>query len=186
MTSIISTILALAVVIAHASIAGLAILYLLQSISSYAESVEQIISQVSRRRAYLMGFIVVLIATVGSLFYSEIADYDPCKLCWFQRVLMYPQVIILSMAWWLDDNSAWLYSLVLSSLGFMVAMYHYGLQLWPSQVVNCSVVGQATSCSGTYLMQLGYITIPLMAATAFLLIVLFMMQRKRLRQFFIL
>jgi disulfide bond formation protein DsbB len=150
-------------------------LYLLQSISSYATPAEQAIRQVSRRRGYLISFFVALTATLGSLLYSEIAGYDPCKLCWFQRVLMYPQVIILSMAWWLDDNSAWLYSLVLSSLGFIVAMYHYGLQLWPSQVVNCSVVGQATSCSGTYLMQFGYITIPLMAATAFILVVVLML-----------
>jgi disulfide bond formation protein DsbB len=175
MTNIVSIILATATGIAHLMIAGVIVCYALQSYSDRARSVTKALGRIAKTRAYLAGFIVVLTATLGSLFYSEIAGYDPCKLCWFQRVLMYPQVIILGMAWWLEDNSAWLYSLALSSLGVVVAGYHYALQLWPSQVVNCSVVGQATSCSGTYLMQFGYITIPLMAAAAFILIVVLML-----------
>lgn len=175
MTSIISSILALVVIGVHVSIASVAILYLLQNFSVRIKSVINELHPIAKDRAYLVGLIVVTTATLGSLFYSEIAGYDPCKLCWFQRVLMYPQVIILGMAWWFEDNIAWVYSLALSSIGIVVAFYHYALQFWPSQIVNCSVVGQATSCSGTYLMQFGYITIPLMAATAFGLVIMLML-----------
>src|SRR3990167_11056557 len=52
------------------------------------------------KRAFILAFLVALIATLGSLTYSEILGYDPCKLCWIQRIFMYPQVLVLGLALW--------------------------------------------------------------------------------------
>ena len=124
------------------------------------------------QNALFLSFIVALAATLGSLFYSEILGYEPCKLCWFQRIFMYPQVILLGMAFWKRDEEIIKYSLILSAIGVFLAGYHYLMQLG---VVNspCPVVGYSVSCSKLFVMQFGYITIPLMSLTAFVLIILF-------------
>ena len=119
-------------------------------------------------------FLVALTATLGSLFYSEIAGYEPCKLCWFQRIFMYPQAILLGLAWLKKDHSIILYSLALSVIGALIAGYHYLLQIGLVPSVNCSAVGYSISCSKRFVMQFGYITIPIMSLTAFLLIIIFM------------
>ena len=129
--------------------------------------------------AFAFSLTVALIATLGSLFYSEIAGYEPCKLCWFQRILMYPQVILLGIAWLKKDNGIVLYSIVLSSLGALIAGYNYLLQIGLAPAIGCSVVGYSINCAQRFVMQFGYITIPMMALTAFLLIISFMTIFKR-------
>ena len=122
--------------------------------------------------AVLFALIVALIATSGSLFYSEIAGYEPCKLCWFQRIFMYPQVLLLGLALWKKEGKQIApYSVLLSSIGALIAGYHYLLQLDLVPSLPCSAVGYSVSCSQRFVMQFGYITIPLMAFTAFLLII---------------
>lgn len=114
-------------------------------------------------------FLVALIATLGSLFYSEIAGYEPCKLCWFQRIFMYPQVVLLGIALWKKDPGVTRYLLALSIIGGAIAGYHYLLQIGVAPELPCSAVGYSVSCSQRFVLQFGYITIPLMAFTAFLL-----------------
>lgn len=123
--------------------------------------------------ALLFSFVVALVATLGSLFYSEIAGYEPCKLCWFQRILMYPQVLLLGMAWWRKERLMLGYASTLSMIGGLVAGYHYLLQRGIAPALPCSAVGASVACSKVFVMQYGYITIPLMAFTAFVLIFLF-------------
>lgn len=128
-------------------------------------------------------FIISLIATMGSLFYSEIAGYEPCKLCWYQRILMYPQVLILGMALWRKDFGIVAYGFLLSVLGFIVAFYHYLLQLGIAPDLGCDAVGYSVSCAQRFVMNFGYITIPLMAASAFLLMsLLFLVSKKYINQ----
>lgn len=171
----ISTTIAILVLIINSALIVFACLYLISFKSRDVASVVGAINNWLANYRYQLAFVTVLIATLGSLFYSELAGYDPCKLCWIQRVFMYPQVLILGLAWWINDKTAWVYALALSLGGLIVAIYHYVLQLWPDQVVNCSIVGQATSCSGTYLMEYGYMTIPLMAASAFAVVCILML-----------
>lgn len=130
------------------------------------------------KNAILFSFIVALIATLGSLFYSEIAGFEPCKLCWFQRILMYPQAFLLGMAFWKKDKSMRDYSIVLSAIGAVIAGYHYLLQIGVAPDLPCSAVGYSVSCSQRFVMNFGYITIPMMALTAFMLILLFMFGNK--------
>lgn len=129
------------------------------------------------KKATLLSFIVALLAMSGSLFYSEIAGFEPCKLCWFQRILMYPQVIIFGIALWRKRDASD-YGIVLSSIGIFISGYHYLLQRGIVPAASCSAVGYSVSCSKVFVMNLGYITIPMMAFTAFTLILLIQILKK--------
>lgn len=114
-------------------------------------------------------FIMALVATLGSLYYSEIAGFEPCKYCWFQRILMYPLVIIMYIAIRIKDKYVSRYVLPISVMGTLLAGYHYLTQLgWlPS---TCIATGYSVGCAKVFVMTFGYITIPMMSFTAFLLI----------------
>ena len=123
-------------------------------------------------RGLLLSFIVASVATLGSLFYSEVAGYEPCKLCWYQRIFMYPLAILLGIAWERRDKSIIPYVLTLTGIGAVIASFHYYLQLIPtSPLVPCSAVGVAVSCTTREFTHFGYVTIPMMSLTAFLLII---------------
>jgi disulfide bond formation protein DsbB len=124
----------------------------------------------------LLMFIVALTATSGSLYFSEIAGWTPCKYCWIQRIFMYPQVILLGIALWTRDRKIAPYVLALSIIGIAYAAYHYYIQMYDiiasqtNPATPCDASGE--SCVKTPFVHLGYITIPLMAFSAFLLNIL--------------
>jgi len=122
-------------------------------------------------KSVLIGFLVSGLAMAGSLTYSDVIGYAPCVLCWFQRILMYPQVILLGVALYRRDVLMRLYGLILSTGGAVVAFWHYLGQLGFG-TLPCSAVGYSVSCAERFVMQYGYITIPLMAFSAFALIAL--------------
>ena len=130
------------------------------------------------KNALFFSFIITLGATLFSLFYSEIAGYEPCKLCWFQRIFMYPQVIILGMALWKKNREVADYAITLSIIGAIIAGYHYllGFGLVPN--IPCSAISQTVSCSQNFVTNFGYITIPLMSFTGFLLIIVLLVTQK--------
>ncbi len=129
------------------------------------------------RHALLLMFIVALTATSGSLFFSEIAGWTPCKDCWLQRIFMYPQVVLLGIALWRRDRSLGLYLLALCIIGGILSVDHYADQveaaLAPVKDIAdplkpCDASG--VSCAKTEIhFTFGYITIPMMALTAFVL-----------------
>jgi hypothetical protein len=133
-----------------------------------------------KKNALLLSLIVALTATLGSLFYSEIAGYAPCKLCWYQRIFMYPQVVLLGIAIWKKDIKIVNYVIPLSIIGALIASYHYYLQLGFKEDVACAVVGYSALCSDRFFLHYGYITIPMQALTAFLLIVALSYTLKRI------
>ncbi len=133
-----------------------------------------------KKNSLKLAFTVSLVATLGSLFFSEIAGYDPCKLCWFQRIFMYPQVIILGASL-LKNKKGFDFSFYLSIVGILIALYHYSLtkfsSYYSSSLVNfCSTI--KGSCIIDYLANYGYVNIPMMSFTAFALIVLFYKSQK--------
>ncbi len=136
------------------------------------------IIQFFSKHALRIAFATALVATLGSLFYSEIAGYEPCKLCWLQRIFMYPQAIILGMALWKKDRNIVRYSIVLSAVGAVIAAYHYLLQLGIAPALPCAAVGSSAACSQRFVMEFGYITIPLMSLSGFLLILVSMVAAK--------
>ncbi|PIR98012.1 MAG: disulfide bond formation protein B [Candidatus Colwellbacteria bacterium CG10_big_fil_rev_8_21_14_0_10_42_22] len=125
-----------------------------------------------KTHAILIAFGVALISTLGSLVYSEILGYVPCQLCWYQRILMYPQVVMLGVALFLkgDKKITYINSLILSFLGALLAGYHYLLQIGATEASFCNFDELGLGCSSSFGFNLGYITIPMMALTGFLLI----------------
>ncbi len=120
-----------------------------------------------------MAWAVSLVAVGGSLFFSEVLRYEPCKLCWFQRIFMYPLVILLGMACYKNDRRLIPYILPLSIVGGMISLYHYSEQKIPglAKLLPCTV---GVPCNEDYINWLGFITIPLLALIAFILITCFL------------
>lgn len=120
-------------------------------------------------------FTVALLATLGSLFFSDIAGWNPCKDCWFQRIFMYPQVVLLFVAMWKRDKAIAPYILAMCLIGMVIAAFHYAEQVElalhpvdPKTLIPCDSSGE--SCAATQIhFTFGYITIPMMALTAFIL-----------------
>ncbi len=124
-------------------------------------------------RAVLLSFLIALGATLGSLFYSEIAGFAPCVLCWWQRIFLYPQVILLFVGFMKKDQLIRLHSIILSLVGGVIALYHTFIQFGGEAIVPCSATGP--SCTTLYFLEYGYITIPTMSLTVFALLLLIML-----------
>jgi len=125
-----------------------------------------------------LAWVIALIAVGGSLYFSEVLRYEPCKLCWFQRICMYPLVILLGIASYRNDKKIIPYVLPLSIIGALFSTYHYLEEKIPAvaKALPCTV---GIPCNFDYLDWLGFITIPLLAFTAFVLItVLLILGRK--------
>jgi len=130
-------------------------------------------------KAVIFSLIVAAVSMLGSLFYSNIAGLAPCVLCWYQRIAMYPQVLLFAVAFWKKDRTIIDYTLGLSGIGAVIAVYHYYVQLGGSPLTPCSTVGYSVSCSDKFIMNYGYITIPMMALTGFLMIMVNMFLYKQ-------
>lgn len=119
-----------------------------------------------------LALIVAASSMFGSLFLSEIAKFNPCVLCWYQRILMYPIAILIGVGLYLKKKDFRFCVLPLSIFGILVSGYHYYLQNTANPFAPCSTIGFSVSCSERYSTNFGYITIPLMALTGFILITL--------------
>ncbi len=121
-----------------------------------------------QKNAVLFSFLIVLGGTVASLYYSEIVGYPPCNLCWYQRVFLYPQLILTGIALYSKDQSVFKYLMPLSVVGGVIAAYQYLLQLGLVSDAICGVGGG--SCTQIYVSNFGYVTMVMMSFTAFLLL----------------
>ena len=120
------------------------------------------------RPAIVGAWVVAIVGMAGSLYFSDVVGFTPCTLCWYQRILMYPLVVLLGVALWLREPGAWRITIGLPLLGLVVATYHVALQYRPSlEILACD---EGVPCSGRYLTVFGFISIPMLAAFAFLLI----------------
>ncbi len=128
-----------------------------------------------RRNSLALAFIVTLTSTVASLFYSEVAGFEPCYLCWFQRIFMYPQIVLLGMALIRKSFRVVDYSLALALVGGLISLYHNYIYYGGASPLPCNAFGLGTSCLRRYVLEFGYITIPLMALTGFLLLIFFLL-----------
>lgn len=112
-------------------------------------------------------FFSILSAVVGSLIYSDIVGFPPCDLCWWQRIFMYPQLVILAVAMYKKDKTIIDYLVPLSVLGAAVALFQSFIQWGFSFGVagGCASVGG--ECAKVYFTQYSYITIPVMSLSVF-------------------
>ena len=117
-----------------------------------------------------LAFVVSAIATCGSLFFSEVAHYVPCELCWFQRIFMYPLSIVTLLAALANDHRVARYLLPLPVIGAGFSVYHLLVEhgvVTQSQTCLLSAPG---GCATKWINEFGYVTIPALALTAFVLV----------------
>lgn len=110
-----------------------------------------------------------LVATLGSLYFSEIRKFTPCVLCWYQRIGMYPLVAILGAAIIYKDKHFYRYVLPLSLVGWIIALYH---NLIYYHIVNEALIPctAGVSCTTRFFAWFGFLSIPLLSLIAFTVI----------------
>jgi disulfide bond formation protein DsbB len=132
--------------------------------------------------ALYIALVQVIVATLGSLYFSEVAGYAPCFLCWWQRIAMYPIMVILIIGILRKDNKVWQYVLTLASIGWLFSLYHnllyYHILPWWDEPCR-----QGVSCTTKYISWFEFITIPLLAFIGFSVIMgLMLIYRKYQKQ----
>jgi disulfide bond formation protein DsbB len=115
-----------------------------------------------------LAFAVAAVAMAGSLYFSEVAHFTPCRLCWYQRICMYPLVPLLGLAAWRRDPGIRPYAATLAGIGALIASYHVLLERHPEW--ETSICELNNPCTLKWINRFGYLTIPTMALSAFALI----------------
>lgn len=114
-------------------------------------------------------WLLATVATLGSLFFSEVMGHPPCVLCWYQRICMYPLVLILPAGLFPFDRNIVRYTIPLSLLGSLIAIFHLLVAAGyiPETIKPCT---QGIPCTEVQIVWFGFVTIPLLSALSFLLI----------------
>lgn len=127
-----------------------------------------------KKNILYIAWIQSLVAMFGSLYFSEIKHFPPCILCWYQRILMYPLVLIILIGIIRKDKNLPFYVLPLAIIGAIVAFYHnllyYGII--PESLTPCTL---GVSCTTKFIEFFGFVTIPFLSLCAFLIIIVSMM-----------
>ena len=128
------------------------------------------ISQTFQKYAMFIAWGQALIAMIGSLFFSLVMQLPPCDLCWYQRIAMYPLVIILGIGIMRKDKTSLLYAIPLAVIGWVIAAYHNLLyyNILPEAMAPCKA---GISCTTRYIEWFGFVTIPLLSLVAFSIII---------------
>ncbi len=123
-------------------------------------------------------FLIASTATLGSLFFSEIMQFVPCSMCWYQRIFMYPLVLIFLLNLLYPDDKVFKYAISLVVTGLLLSIYH-NLLMWdiiPESIVPCV---SGVPCSTEYINWFGFITIPFLSLIAYcMLFVLLILGKK--------
>jgi disulfide bond formation protein DsbB len=162
--SVLFALLALSCWVGVATVVGLAV-----ARASRPDSTAALVYDAVAESALWLAWIVALVTTFGSLYYSEVAHFVPCKLCWYQRIAMYPLAVVLLVAAVRRDRSVWRYVVVPVVVGAGFAVYHSQLQWWPSQGSSFCTVTEP--CTVRYVWEFGFVSLPFMALSAFTFIV---------------
>lgn len=131
-------------------------------------------------KSNLLQFVLIisLTSTLGSLYFSEILKLPPCLLCWYQRIFMYPLVVIFAIGIWKKDKNIPFFALPLSIIGTVIAAYHNLLyyKIIPESLAPCTL---GISCTTKQIELLGFITIPFLSLLAFISITIIVLLHKK-------
>jgi len=118
------------------------------------------------------------VASLGSLYFSEVLKFPPCVLCWYQRIFMYPLVLILAVGIWKKDKNLAYFTLPLSITGAVIVFYHNLLyyNIIPQSQAPCTL---GISCTTKFFEWFGFITIPLLSLSAFITITILMLFHRK-------
>lgn len=167
--------LALGTVLLQAVAVAMLGIFLLQKRSAALRDIAESVG----RHGLLLGAVVAFAASFLALLYTQFTGAEPCPLCWWQRVFLVPQVLLLGLAAWKRDAYMADYSLILSFVGAGVALYQHVLQMMPGSGLPCPATGP--SCAQRIIFEFGYVTFPLMAFSvfAFLMILMLFVRSRR-------
>ena len=111
---------------------------------------------------------IAFAAMAGSLYFSDVVGFVPCLFCWYQRIAMYPLVVVLGVGLLRADTGVWRFALPLPLIGLGMAAYHVALQFQPTlELIPCN---SGVPCSGRYVAAFGFVSIPVMSGAAFMMI----------------
>ena len=122
-----------------------------------------------------LAFLIAAIATGGSLFFSEIADFIPCELCWYQRICMYPIALLTLLMALANDHRAARYLLPLPLAGAAISIYHLLVENGVVEQSQACLVSAPGGCATKWIDEFGYVTIPTLALTGFALTFAFLL-----------
>lgn len=124
-----------------------------------------------RWASLLLAWLAAVASTLGALFFSEVMGLEPCVLCWYQRIAMFPLVVVLGLGVYRQDINSAVYALPLAAAGWLAAGYHWLVYsgFVPKDLQPC---GTGPSCAEVDLRLAGFLTIPLMSLLAFSLIII--------------
>jgi disulfide bond formation protein DsbB len=122
-----------------------------------------------------LAFLVAAIATAGSLFFSQVADFVPCELCWFQRIAMYPLALLTLLMALANDHRAARYLLPIPVIGASVSLYHLLVENGVVEQTKACQISAPGGCATKWIDEFGYVTIPTLALTAFALTFVFLL-----------
>jgi disulfide bond formation protein DsbB len=161
----VSTFLATGAVILGILVLSGALLWLAARVSPGAARLWDALVDAIGGQALFLAWLVALTATLGSLYYSEVARFVPCTFCWYQRIAMYPLAVILGIAAFRRDREVWYFAVPLAAVGAVIAAYHYLIQQFPG--LSGGACSEGVPCSAAYVWKFGFVSIPLMALVSF-------------------
>ena len=157
------------------------VLWLLILLYSYFGNKKFTVLSLITKYALPLGFLVTLGGAFLTLYYQYGLGYEPCELCWLQRIFLYPQVVLFGMAWWKKDTKIFSYILGLSFVGEFFAIYHHMLQMGYDLYKPCSKALFAVSCAKPSFIEFGFISFPFMAVVLFGFLILLSVTAGRYR-----
>jgi disulfide bond formation protein DsbB len=167
--SLVQTLLAIAALVGALFVIWAAVMAIASRFSDeVADSVDRMRARFARW-ALPAAFTIAAIATLGSLYFSEVVGYQPCTLCWYQRIAMYPLVPILAVALARRDTAVRWYAVPIAAIGALISTYHYFLEWFPQIDTGACHIG--IPCTAVWFRELGFVSMPLLALTAFLLVI---------------
>ena len=158
--------------LAAAGVIAIAVIWFVRGaalVSASARGVDHALAGSLGPSAVLLALVVAILATGGSLYFSEVAGYAPCTLCWYQRIAMYPLVVILGVAAIRRDRSGVPAAIVLAAIGAVIAAYHVALEWIPA--LDTGACDATAPCTVVWFRALGVFSLPTLALVAFLLII---------------
>ena len=165
---IVTLLLALLTLVAIVTVVAIAALFVLARFAASAGRALQGLGLEAASGGLWVAALVAVVATGGSLYFSEIAHFEPCRLCWFQRIAMYPLAVVLPIAAWRQDAAVIRYALPLALIGAPISVYHYLVEWFPA--LEGGACDPRNPCSLVWFREFGFITLPFMALAAFALI----------------
>jgi disulfide bond formation protein DsbB len=165
----VSTFFAVGAIFLGVGVLGVVLLWLISLVSDGAATALERLSESVRGYGLWIAWLMAMVATLGSLYYSEIAGFTPCDYCWYQRIAMYPLAIILGIAAFRRDHGVRRYVVPLGVIGGFISAYHYLIQHFPDlDAGSCNVFAP---CTAAWVWKFDFVSIPLMALVSFAVII---------------